>query len=299
MSNPSVPVTPVGQVPTAAPAAPSAPDVLDAPGLVMSLIAEMPTLSPIKAQLEMLAALISWKRLNYSKKEALEYLLVTGVKLPMMQSALTQMKKILGENAEAIAADFEKLTDTALNPDTLDIKTRTQAELEEQSGYRKAAFELQARVTRDNINLFAEAQKSGNSVQNWFAKAAAKVSGKGHATNPSEGTPELPGWKTLPLLNDADPDVAKLLGQLGFIEAIYAKVIDPKATLKQLANVKYSEETIRRILEIARDLAQEQIVQSDTITKLAQDDQATFTTRITANHAVGAVIKEAEDFLNL
>ena len=98
------------------------------------------------------------------------------------------------------------------------------------------------------------------------------------------------------MLDKGKPAVAKLYKQLKLFESKLAQ-LGAASALAQLANLGFSIEVILSILDKADELAQAQITRSDTITKLASDDQDEFIERagkITANLAI---VKEAEDYL--
>lgn len=294
MTNKKAPVSPPASVVSTGPARP---EILDADRLVLSLVADLPRLKAFQPLVKNVAALNSYHRLGINIAQALNHLETADIKVATILPGIKAMLTAADAEALAMAKEFEELTGYPMNPKSLDSASALDTELKEQSAEKRKAFDLRARVFNIRKSIYDEERPRGKveeliAVARETAKQIIFEQPKNSVSN------DLPGWKTPPKLDEKNPVVAKLLKQLTLFEETRAALGSGPATTEQLRNVGFSDSRIRDILDAADGLANEQIVQSETIERLAPEQRSPFVARAAKIASVRMIAEEAQSYLD-
>jgi len=291
-------VTPVAPGDSAGAPQTSAPEVLNADQLVASLIADLPGLVRLQPLMRHVAALISYHRLNVPIEKALEFLEVADIKPSTLKPGIEAIEAACDKEAGRFVQEFYEKTGRQLDPVTLNFNPATEEELAEQATLRQKAVELRADISNLEEGLFGAVKERGL-VEGWIQNAKLKVTDLIYVEEVDLEN-KTPGWKTPPKLDEADPEVGKLLKKIDLLKKTRAEFADPSVALKQLSNIGFSEADVKNILASAEALAGEQIIQSGLIESLVTEhEKQSMAVKVAKIVSARVIAKEADDYLKM
>lgn len=272
-------------------------EVMDAAGLVRSLVTDIPELATFRELLRPVAALVAFKRMNQPVDSALNMMRNAGLSLASIAPGINAIRNTVRLGREQWARDFNELT--GYNVQVADLETASQSELDEQETERVGATELRDRVLMLKGWYFpATPEEPVGLLQGW-ARKAREISSKPVFT-PREVAPsnEMPGWKTPPKLNDDDPRIQTLVSQIDLFDDMRTMVggEDVEKAFLALSNLTFKRDRVEALLNEAEKLCDEQIVQSSIITALVGSTKVEYMTRAAKYATADAIAIEALNY---
>ncbi|QQG41828.1 MAG: hypothetical protein HYV90_00750 [Candidatus Woesebacteria bacterium] len=299
----------------AEPVSATGPQVLDAEDLVKAWVADVPNLKMIMGKVRLAAILLTNNRLGLDVDLAFTMMQasIDGVTPSSVQKAIADCLVVVANQGMELADRISKRTTREMNPEAFEELDRiAKAEFDEQDLAQAPAQKIQDRVagqfdffndlTKNPpvirvVDLWKEEQSrpvAETGIAYWRGKLGSAFRKIAYAA-PAE-SPVVLDWATLPVLDMKSEDVVLLLKQLTFMEQLEAKLGDPDAVLKQLANMTWNVERIQNMLYGANALAANQIGNSATIKGVAQAEVEKFAAEVAKYQSVRSTLAEADEY---